>query len=920
MASAGRGVGIPAEASAAGIEAEPTTISAPPEPVDLRAGLGAALGSTPPPPTSTPGVDAEGFFDEQPTTMMDRDAMGLLEGLPGSADHAPADPPAAPEPNALARGANDFLGEGQLGLLREMDAPVSAASTPAPVAPAPASPSASPSAGRGTDAIDAAVRAVAAAGLLDAPDEAAHAEWAAAPPRNSGGKRRLVFAFGGLALLLVGSVGGWYAYRQQKNARAAELVVQAREAVDAAQMARLAEARDALREARTLDARAPGLEEARLRLGLTAWAFDATTDVAPLRQLTEGVSEPDALQRAASAILEIRPGQSEPARAAATALSNEEGVDALAAYVAAMILERVHDPEALAAFERARTAHPDHAPTRVALARAKLLAGDEAGAREALGEAGERADAQLLAALLDANDAAPEEILAKVARGLPDPERASPIDRVVAALATARAHRRAGADEPARAAVEEAAGIDTGEPRLTGMVAREAHAVGLDERALALARSALGPDALPALRVLFAELSLDAGDPKGALDALGPVAHDVPRVLELSTRAALRLGGAVLEAAATALESPEGVTMNALALRVRAARGGSSPRLLRDAKRLVRRNEDDADARLALAEVALESSALDDAASALAWLVERDAEDAHLAYLQGRLAVRRGQAAEARTAFDQAIARDARRTDVRVSLGYLLLDSGEFEAAEAHYVDLGRRQFASGASARVSALFGRVEALVGLGRLDDAAVQFERIPEEARERASGKLLGARLALAQGRASDALTATSALVASAPSATLLALHGDALSAAGRTAEAGAAYERALGLDGGHPEALLGYATTLLRGEKADDAADILERASRALEARIRPPSLRTRLDILVGRVHHAKGDRRAAVESLTRVSEAEGAPAEVFFYLGEAQAGVNSPAARAAYQAYLERAPEGPFAARARRALE
>jgi 3-oxoacyl-[acyl-carrier protein] reductase len=50
-----------------------------------------------------------------------------------------------------------------------------------------------------------------------------------------------------------------------------------------------------------------------------------------------------------------------------------------------------------------------------------------------------------------------------------------------------------------------------------------------------------------------------------------------------------------------------------------------------------------------------------------------------------------------------------------------------------------------------------------------------------------------------------------------------------------------------------------------------------------------------------------------------SEIEGAPAEAWFYLGEALAGRDSPDARAAYETYLERAPSGPLASRARRAI-
>ena len=60
------------------------------------------------------------------------------------------------------------------------------------------------------------------------------------------------------------------------------------------------------------------------------------------------------------------------------------------------------------------------------------------------------------------------------------------------------------------------------------------------------------------------------------------------------------------------------------------------------------------------------------------------------------------------------------------------------------------------------------------------------------------------------------------------------------------------------------------------------------------------------------------RRGAVAPLREAAAIPGAPAEVWFFLGESLAGYNSPAAREAYGRYLELAPQGTHAAVARRA--
>jgi len=75
------------------------------------------------------------------------------------------------------------------------------------------------------------------------------------------------------------------------------------------------------------------------------------------------------------------------------------------------------------------------------------------------------------------------------------------------------------------------------------------------------------------------------------------------------------------------------------------------------------------------------------------------------------------------------------------------------------------------------------------------------------------------------------------------------------------------------------------------------------------------------MLRGRAALLGGDSElaAAREALRAATAIDGCPPDAWFWLGESLAGDNAPAAREAYQHYLELAPAGALAARARRAI-
>lgn len=146
-----------------------------------------------------------------------------------------------------------------------------------------------------------------------------------------------------------------------------------------------------------------------------------------------------------------------------------------------------------------------------------------------------------------------------------------------------------------------------------------------------------------------------------------------------------------------------------------------------------------------------------------------------------------------------------------------------------------------------------------------------------------------------------------------------HADMLYAQGHSALAASYYRRALDVDPDYAPALVGIGRGILRAEKFDEAMSNATRAlqlARGVDAR---PGLEAEAIYQMGRIHLERGDRDAARQLLRQSVSLTGAPDEAWFYLGEALASDNSPAARRAYEKYLELVTSGHLADRARRAI-
>ncbi len=756
----------------------------------------------------------------------------------------------------------------------------------------------------------------------------------AAAKRGRGGPRLAIVA--GVLLVLggAGGLGGWR-YLAVRRGTAAALVATARgEAIDG-DGASLADAERHLREAVALDAADP--EGARIASFVATQRAleDGAPDAAALRVAITDARRAGAASAwldAADAVLATIEGRVDDARRLRDAALRAQPRDAATLYVAGRIGQQLGEPDAAARLAEAVSAADAPAAARLALAEARLDQGDSAAAvrlvDEVLALRATHLRALLWRGLLGAGDTEPATALTALSGLDARVAQAAQADRVLAALAAARQRLRAGDLETAGASIDRALGVGVRDPRWLARIATEARACGRLEGAQQAAREAVAGAPMNAdYRRGLAEVQLALHDGAGALATLAPLPAGDLRGALLSARAALLVGAdAALASTRVALDAlvtahPENVEARALRLRV-AVRLGDVGRL-EDARKLAREAPSDPLVALAVGEAALAAREPETAARALEVLVAASPSDPDAHYLLGRARRMGALAGPAAESLHRALALAPQHAAAAITLGGLLLDTGAYDEAERLYADLAAQTGVSGGvPAGTFGRLGRIEALIGLGRSVDARAQLAALPPDERALPSAQLAAARLALAEGAAPDAVAALRPLAESpgTRSSEVLALFGDALFEASDVDAAAQQFDAALALDAGSPEALLGRARVALRAERPVDVRLYVDRLKAALLTRLRPPSLRARLLLVEARVALLTRDAVTAQPLLREATALAGAPAEAHFFLGEASVGVDAAVTRAAYERYVQLAPAGEFAARARRALE
>jgi tetratricopeptide (TPR) repeat protein len=792
---------------------------------------------------------------------------------------------------------------------------------------------ASPAADSGERQAEQALELVRSLGLFEDPSGQPEAwvERAEVEPRGQRVRGALLWLWGVTLLLCAGGYFGWTQFVERRHAAAASLVEQARALLLVGDHAALVDAERMLRLAREQHPASSAVTEEALFVQLARVLEDGERDTAALRSAhaRAQASKLSGPSVALGSLLLTAAGADREARdrALADVVAQVQG-DARSLYLLGRAEERMGLDAALAHLEAAARAEPKLVPAQLALAERAYEHGERSVAARTLDTALTVAPAQLRVRLFHllvlAEDLEPDKLRQEL-NGLATPLRkGNSIDQALAALVRARLARRSAETAGAHKALEAAAASGVEEPRVLGLLAEEALAVGESGQAQLLASRALSlaPERARSRRLL-ARVLLERGAGQQAYALLSSLPADDAELQLWRARAALLSGDPELLRSALAALPPASkpepdVQRAALRLRIETQLEPSRAVLDR-ARGLARAAPTDPDALLALAEAALAMRDSKLAQNALKQRAVLLPDDAQAQTLLGRSLRMSGDAEGSEAAFRRALVLRPGYVEAQAALASLLLDRGQFAAADTLYRELALRD-----ETALSGRLGRVEALLGQGKLADAQVQLEAAPEAERATAAYRDVAAKLALAKGELAVALKLLGALAEEQPKrANVRALYAEALSAASQLPAATAQLDAALGLDPGLPEALLGRAELQLRANKVKDALATLAKAEAALKERVRPPAQAARRLVLLGRAYlqrKKRGDAPSAVRALRDAAGMTGAAADAFFFLGEALTlDKDKPGALAAYRRYLELAPNGVYRQRAQRML-
>lgn len=741
----------------------------------------------------------------------------------------------------------------------------------------------------------------------------------------------------GWLLALSAAGGGYYGFTRWLEARrgdARTLIEQAQSETRDGEYESLLAAERHLVQARTLNPKAADAVESLLFVHATRAIEDASGEMGYLRnslvRAREKQSAP-ALLAAAEALLAAYESDAAGARAKAESALKLGREDARILYLVGRLYQRAGLEEAGALLERATQLDDRFGLAWLARGEIAQQAGELERAKElftkARGDDGKELRAELWLIVMDADPAQAAKRKTDLAALAPRIERGSASDKLLALSARAGLLLALGDVAGARAAVQEGKALHgVRAPELTALFAERALAVGELDLAYRAANSTLrAAPGVRRYRDTLVNVLLRRGDGAAALSALSGLPDDSGgSLLVAKARASL------LEGSRTALEeakrslaayrtTPAGkddVDVAALLLRVDLRLGASGESLLPTARALSQRAGGASAPQIALAEVALGAHQPQVALTALEKARGLAPEDADVFYLMGRAQRMAGNASAAREQLKQALAIAPSHVDARFALAGLSLDSGDYDGAYELYNALERD------GAGLSAVLGAAEAQLGKGEVAGAELRLERLDAEELARPGAQVLKARAALAKGKAGEAVKALEPLTkeeSEARTAEVLSLYGDALYADERVDSAAGAYDAALELDEGNPDALVGRAMAALRAEKTSQASELATRADAALKARLRPPRVHAALLLTQAKIEILAQAFSSAKEKLARAVSLSGVPAEAYFWYAETLAKTKTAGASESYAKYLELAPNGYFASRAKKAM-
>lgn len=730
--------------------------------------------------------------------------------------------------------------------------------------------------------------------------------------------------------------GGYYGFMHWLELRrgdARSLISQAEQEARDGQYESLLAAERHLTQARTLDPKAARAIESLLFVHATRALEDASGEMGYLRNTIARAREKQVqagLLAATESLISAYEGDAADARAKAETALKAAGEDARILYLVGRLYQRAGLPEAAEILERAT--QRDQALGLAWLARGEIayVQDDIKAARElfekARGSDGHALRAELWQIVIDTDAARAKELKTRLDGLAKRIEHGSAADKLLAVSARAGLLLASGDVAGARPVVVEGSKLrGVRAPELTALFAERALAVGELDLAYRAASSTL--KAAPSVRRYrdtLVSVLLRRGDGTAALSALQGAENEGGSMQVVRARAALLDGGkGALEEAKRTLTAfratPAGKDdpdVAALLTRVDLRLGANAEALLSSARSLAQRAANSSSAQLALAEAALGAHQGQVALSALDKAKELSKDDADVYYLAGRAQRMLGKYDAAKTDLTRALEIAPSHADARYALAELSLDSGDYAAAYELYNTLERD------GAGLSATLGAAEAQVAKREINGAELRFERLSDEDKQKPAAQVLRARIALAKNNGGEAVKALEPLLADGAetrTADVLSLYGDALFTADRVDPAAGAYDDALEIDAAHPDALVGRAMAALRAEKTKQVGELISRAEAALGARLRPPSVRAKLLLTQAKLEILSQGFSSAKEKLGRAVALEAAPAEAYFWYAEMLAKTKTPGATDNYAKYLELAPNGYYAGRAKKAL-
>lgn len=903
-------------------------VSVKPSPSDVQAAVQAAVRE------SFPDIQNPEFGDDAPTAAFEMPAE-ILNWLEAERTQGMSTQPPAPMPSPTEAMPSPVL---SLSKLRESAEVASGAPDfPAALSNDPdASLELRPPSAAEAEPPEQVLSVLSEQGIFEQPGTKPAVEWAkkAETPRPGTRLGKTLAASWVFAFAAAG--GGYYGFNywlEQRRVDAQALIATAAAEIADGQHVSLLAAEGRLLEARTLDAKSSAAVESLLFVQTARALEDPNADVGYLRTTlarAETLEVSPALVLAGKAFVSAVDRDTQRAQELASGALVSGKDDARVLYLVARLYQRSGRAEARGLLQQASSKDASLALAFAAEAEMALAEKDFEAAqsllKQALGADGKFLRAELWQLLLDVT---PERALAlkqtlaglegRIAQG------AAP-DQLLALLVGSRIARTEDDLMASASLLEGANALSVSDPELMSLLGQEALAVGkLDLAYRATNAATVAAPLVQRYREDLVQVLLARGDGRTALrsmdgldDANGSFA------MYAEARAALLSGSSeALAEAKKRLSSYRAsaagradVEASALLLRTDLKLGANAESLLPTARTLAQQNPTSGISQLALGEAALLSGQGALALTALAKAELVSPSDADVYYLRGRAQRLVGKPAEAKADFLKALSLAPAHLQARETLGGLLVDAGEYDAAIEVFAKLEQE------GRGLSGALGAIEAMLGRGDVARAEAKFEKLSEAERAQSAASVVAARIAIANKKAGDAVKRLEPLVAKdadTRNAQVLSVYGEALYADDKVDSAAGAFEAALEFDAAYPEALIGRAMTAVRAEKVKDAKLYLASAESALVTRVRPPKLRALYLLTLAKTQVLDQEWEPAKLSLQRALELGVAPTETHFWLGEVLTKTKSPGASESYAKYLELAPTGTFAGRAKRAL-